>query len=335
MIVLIITDLHHGISTSQFIINQQLAGLNYISEIVKDRNVDLIVNCGDTYEKRENGDFMVIDVFKEIHRKLSNQCRYITTAGNHDCYFTNTNKITSLPVIFENSNVEMVIDDILKIDNMLFCPWINEENSSRLSEIVSDHNNDSNYLFGHFDFSGFRHGSILSKEDSLYKSDYWKYKMVISGHYHLCQKKDNIFYAGSLFQRNRGELEKKYFHLLDTETGKIESIEMPYRFYENVVIHDESDLDKIEMCHNRISTLHINSSNEELWTKVDLELEKYQPVRISITYRNSDNNEAEEIQDYSSLTNEELNVEYLERLEHDNEESREEFNKVFYEFWES
>lgn len=332
MKILIISDLHHGTNSSESFINYQKKGLEYVKEIIKKRDVDLVVNCGDTYDKRLAGDFMIIDTFKKIHKEISQMCEYIVIAGNHDCYYTNTNKITSLPVMFEGG--KLIIDDVYVKDNLIFCPWINELNAPRISKQISKHNNEKNYLFGHFDFSGFRHGQAISKKDSLFKTDYWKYKKIISGHYHMSQQKDNIFYCGSLYQKNRGELEKKYCHLLNTETNKIESFEMKERYYEKIIINDEKDFLLLKKCHNTISDVFINSSNEEFWVKVETKLGEYSPVKLTLTYKNDIINQCEELVDTDILTNEELNHEFLCKLDHDDDDFKKEFEEMFKKYWE-
>jgi len=259
--------------------------------------------------------------------------KYFVLAGNHDCYYTNSNKITSLPSFFQGENFVLIENDCLVHENLVFVPWINEENTHNITEFVSKRNNQENYLFGHFEFSGFRHGKKLSESDQLYRPDYDKYKRVFSGHYHERQEQGNVLYLGNPWQKDFGELEDKYVHILDTETDELLTIKNEIRLFEVMIVRDAEDVVKLKNIKDKYCKIHIDSTDQKFILKVENEIDKIGPRRVSITYTAQLETHDEGDLDFRTMTNEELNQKYLERVEYPSEEERKLFCDGFDYYW--
>jgi predicted phosphodiesterase len=343
MKLLILTDLHHGSDNTEYMINYQLNFLDEMKELIESEKIDAIVNLGDTHDKRLTVNVRIMELFKRKHMELASAVKnYYVIAGNHDCYYTNTNDFTSLNAFFtDDYRFTKIINHPLVIGNMVFIPWISSGNSQEITEFVSKCNKKSNVLFGHLELSGFQHGGTVSKHDQLMKSDYDKYKRVFSGHYHGYQERDNIIYPGTPYAKNFGELEDKRILVYDTETDEVERYINEKRIFEKIVINDES-LKEIENIikinpgiENKIVRLHFNTKVPKILTAVENMITEAKPYSIDISYSSdeveSDMNDL--VGDDVILTSEEIHEEYFKRLEVDSEEQREELKSEFTKLW--
>jgi hypothetical protein len=67
--------------------------------------------------------------------------------------------------------------------------------------------------------------------------------MVLSGHFHTRSSQGNIHYLGSQMEFFWNDCDdKKYFHVLDTETREIEAVHNPITIYEKIYYdHEEQE----------------------------------------------------------------------------------------------
>jgi len=67
-----------------------------------------------------------------------------------------------------------------------------------------------------------------------------RFEMVLTGHYHVGSKKDNIWYLGSQMEFFWSDAhDPKFFHIIDTETRQVEKIRNNNTLFEKVVYNDE------------------------------------------------------------------------------------------------
>jgi hypothetical protein len=79
-----------------------------------------------------------------------------------------------------------------------------------------------------------------------------KFELVLSGHYHTSSRKDNIWYLGSQLEFFWSDAhDPKYFHIMDTETRKIEKIKNNFTLFKKILYND----DKIEYNSYDVSDL--------------------------------------------------------------------------------
>jgi len=328
---LLITDLHHGNSTSEYDIKYQLDHLEWLKEIIKEYNCDGVINCGDTHDKRMIASFRIIELFKQKHREISEMVEnmYII-AGNHDNYYTNSNQITSLPSFFQSPN-QILIQDEGFVDpsgKLFFIPWINESNSERLSEFVRGNNRKGNFLFSHLEQGGFRHGGTFSKNNQLYISDFSKYDKVFSGHFHEKQEQGNLIYLGNGYQKDFGELERKFVHVLNEKTGEIIPIENRNWIYKKILIENEDSEETIkEKCfdiENKKVRIYIDSSDTNFIIECEKIINSFKPYTRTITSKNPDIEYEEEMSTENiNKTDEEMNLEFLDKICYNNKEQKE------------
>lgn len=338
---LLITDLHHGFSNSEFHTNYQLDFLESLNGLIKEKGIERIVNLGDTHDKRMTASFLVIERFKEAHAKLaSNVKEYVAIAGNHDCYYTTTNEITSLPSFFQSENQRLVTNEPLKIGNLCFIPWISEGNVEVIMKFVRENNKKGNYLFGHLEQAGFSFGGTISKKNNLFLSDYNNYTKIFTGHYHERQEKDNLLYLGNPYQKDFGELTKKYIHILDDETCEIETIENTKNIYEKFVINGndtpETIKDKCSEIKGKIVKIFIDSSDTNFINECEKIITDSEPHRREILSKNVEIEmvDGEETQiDIFNKSDDEINSEFLEQIEYITPEQKNEFVDLFDVYW--
>lgn len=344
MKILILTDLHHGSDNSEYMINYQLNFLDEMKELIESENIDAIVNLGDTHDKRLTVNVRIMELFKRKHMELASAVsKYFVIAGNHDCYYTNTNDFTSLNAFFaDDHRFTKIINHPLIIHNMVFIPWISSGNSKMITEFVSKCNRKSNILFGHLELSGFQHGGTVSKHDQLMKSDYDKYRRVFSGHYHGYQERDNIIYPGTPYANNFGELEDKRILVYDVETDEVERYINEKRIFEKIVINDS--MTEKEILHilevdpgisNKIVNMYFNTKAPKIIKMVENRITDIMPHKINISYSSDDleSNMNDLVGNDVILTSEEIHEEYFKRLEVDSEEHREELKSEFTKLW--
>jgi len=333
---LIISDLHHGHNISDYHINYDLGVMDWIIQTAKEKKVDVVINTGDTHDKMLQANIRIINLFKQKHAELAEAVdNYYIISGNHDNYYKTSNDVTSLPLFFNEKNQHLIESQPLKVDNLCFIPWISPANSQQIKDFVSKNNSPENYLLAHLEMSGFRNGMITTKTDNLYKAEYNKYAKVFSGHYHEKQERGNLMYVGNPFQKTFGELERKWIHVLDTETGEIEAIENTRTIYRRIEVADGLSKEELEDVLSDVEgkklRVHIDSSDYKYVGAVEMMLEERKPEYYKLFTKNMVEEHEEIVIDRQS--NDELNRDFLENMQYPNEKYKEDFQKLFNETW--
>ena len=345
MKLLMITDLHHGSDESEYHVSKQLDFLKWVGSVATEKGVHKIVNLGDTHHRRLTASFRIMDKFKTEHAKLADSYEMTVLAGNHDCYYTTSNRITSLPHFFPEQGVHLVEDDIRVVKEgdrvLVFIPWLNTENSERIAKKVREYNKKGNILFAHLELSGFvKNDKSTNENNSLNKSDYNKFDFVFSGHYHGKQEKGNVFYLGAGYQQNFGELEKKYIHIYDTDTGEVEAIENKEDIYRKILVPKDATDDEIKkLCKGvggKIIRVFIDSTDMEYIIKVESIIESEKPHSRDIHTKNI-NDAIEDVdldsEEMMNMDETRLNAEFLEKFDYISKKQEKEFKQLFADYW--
>ena len=156
--------------------------------------------------------------------------------GNHDIYHKNTLEINSPELLLGEYSRIKVHKEIATIGDFDIIPWICDENRKEV-EVFLTSNKTSRFCLGHFEISGFAmYRGAEAHSEGISTSLFEKYEMVFSGHYHHKSSKGNISYVGTPYEITWSDYaDPKGFHILDTDTGKIEFIENPFTMFRRVV----------------------------------------------------------------------------------------------------
>jgi len=235
MKVAIISDTHFGArSDNQVFIDHFI---RFFDEVffpyLVENNIDTVLHLGDLMDRRKFVNFntlnnfrtRVMDKFEELGIK------FYCLIGNHDVYYRNTNGVNSLKELFSNryENFTVIEDPITlqfdgtKIDMI---PWINKENHDDIMKFIKK--SKSSICCGHFELDGYQVLRGVNFEGGMSDKVLSRYEMVLSGHFHNRQEKNNVRYVGTPYQITFSDLaERKGFHVLDTANRSIEFIVNP------------------------------------------------------------------------------------------------------------
>lgn len=210
------------------------------------KEFDEILHLGDVFDNRKVLNIESIQSSKEYFfdevRDYSIPMNILV--GNHDSFYKNTIKTNSPSVILrEYENIQIISSpreysfNEDKFGTVLLCPWICEENEKETFDLINA--TKAKVCFGHFEISGFKFSLTSEAKEGLSRTIFNKFDAVYSGHYHHRSSIGNIHYLGSQYDMSWADYsDPKYFHIYDTETGKIEAIENPNRLYTKIDVFD-------------------------------------------------------------------------------------------------
>lgn len=135
----------------------------------------------------------------------SSKLHHIILVGNHD-YHNLECEDHSLKVLGSLPNVTLV-DKPTVIGDMTLISYIHDK--AKIKELLKTI--DTRVLVGHLDIIGFDYGNGFMSEDGLKATDFKKFDLVLSGHYHKYQKNKNITYLGTPFSHSFGEANQDKF----------------------------------------------------------------------------------------------------------------------------
>lgn len=233
---LIIGDLHLGVNENDDkFLTYQKECLEWIIE--ESKNYQAVDFLGDIFDNRSSLSHKSINLANWFFNALKGKVG-VLIVGNHDCHYKNTNKLNSLNLLLNKYNV--VSDDCVEVDNIIYVPWINKENQEKIVKQIEK--SKAKVCLGHFDLVGFlMQKGILSKHNSLDKEILDKFNVVISGHYHSYSSKDNVVYVGTPYELTFADLNvKKYIGLL--ENSNLSLIENVNTFHHEISIDSEENL---------------------------------------------------------------------------------------------
>jgi DNA repair exonuclease SbcCD nuclease subunit len=278
----IIGDIHIGAQeNNENFLKYQEESLKFAYNKFRENNIEHIVYLGDVFDKRRQVSFKTLKFFQEIFENDS--FTHYMLAGNHDCYYKDTNEINSLDLLLNDyDNVKVVSqlpqEIIIQDESFLFTPWINKSNLEESEEIISK--NKSKYMFAHLDLAGFEMiKGIKSSHNSLSTDLLIDYERVLTGHYHNYSEKNNITYLGSLCEMTwNDENVDKFIGILDTENNDLEKIQNPSKLYYKLKIKSDEDiLDDIDFLKEKNVKIY-------LYTERNIKIEKYITEIIEIAY---------------------------------------------------
>lgn len=192
-----------------------------------DGNVS-IIQMGDVFDNKSSVGTLTGNNVIDIFLKLASKNDVYVLVGNHDTVYKDIRHINNNKSISLIPRVN-VIPNITKILTESGTPAFLLPNygNKELFKKAIDLCDDSSYIFGHDEISGFHYeGKEVSEIHSLPMSEFERFKHVFMGHIHKPQDGANITYVGSAYHTRVNEWRNvPQIVILDTETGKIQKIE--------------------------------------------------------------------------------------------------------------
>lgn len=243
----ILNDTHCGIrNSSDIFMNYQE---RFYSEIffpyLLENNIKHILHLGDYYDNRKTINFKSLQhnrkIFLEPMRKHGITMDIIP--GNHDVYYKNTNELNALKELQGHymNEVNLILGPkVIDYDGMKIglIPWINDENEQESLEFIK--NCKADVIGAHLELTGFEMHRGMPCHDGMSPELFSRFEMVLSGHFHAKSHMGNIHYLGSQMEFFWNDCnDKKYFHVLDTETREITAVENPITIFEKIYYDHE------------------------------------------------------------------------------------------------
>lgn len=246
----ILNDTHCGVRNSSeiFIDYQEKFYSQVFFPYLLKHNINRILHLGDYYDHRKYINYKALNANRHmfLDKLKENNITMDIIPGNHDVFYKNTNELCSLKELLGyytgNVNIIMRPTDMM-YDNLSIAlvPWINETNHDETMRFIES--TKSKVMCGHFELAGFplMRGVYNTKGpsgDDIHKD---KFKMILSGHFHTKSRLDNIQYLGSQMEFTwSDESDKKYFHILDTETHLLNKVHNPITLFKKIKYCDKT-----------------------------------------------------------------------------------------------
>ena len=271
MKVAIITDQHFGFKKgSRLYLDyfQKFYDEVFFPKIEK-LGITTVLDLGDTFDNRKGVDLYSLDWAKTSYfDRLSNLgIDLISIVGNHTAYYKNTNEINTNNLLLREYDNITLLSEATELEvggqPILFIPWINQENSERTYKKIKE--SKCKVAMGHLELNGFvaTHGHTM--EHGADFDCYNKFKQVFSGHYHTRSNNGKIYYLGNPYEMFWNDVnDKRGFHIWDTETLKLKTINNPNALYKVINYNDTPrQLTKFNEYANKIVKVVVRQKSDE------------------------------------------------------------------------
>ena len=225
MNIVIITDQHFGARKGAAYINNYFQKFydDIFFQYLKENKIDTIIDMGDTFDNRRNIDLASLQWSKRIYfdKLQAMGIKVHIIVGNHTAYYKDTNSVNTVDLLLKEYNNIEVYAKPTEVTvgglDILFLPWINEENRSDTLEAIK--RSDSKVVMGHLELNGFVATRGHMMEHGMDTKIFDKFDRVYTGHYHTRSNNGKIYYLGNPYEMFWNDVnDKRGFHLFDTET---------------------------------------------------------------------------------------------------------------------
>ena len=260
MAILAFGDLH--LTKDPLRIVSVLNFLDYIEKYAKENNIKHIVNLGDLFDRPESNSNSFVPVFRKL-LEISKIAKIYSIIGNHELKDKAGND--TLVETFSSFGTFIQNNSTIEIDGV-DCDFLS------FTENIQDIPNKGRILFGHLEVEGFYYNPKRKVEGALFQPEMFdNYELVISGHLHHEQHRDNFEFVGSPYPTNKGEGGKQnYFAVIrDTSCELVEYKDGP----DYITILADDFNENIDYT-NKIVTVQINKKVENFVKLRDILFEK-------------------------------------------------------------
>jgi DNA repair exonuclease SbcCD nuclease subunit len=245
MKVAIITDTHYGARKGSKHLHDyfELFYKNIFFPSLEEHGVETIIHMGDAFDSRKSIDYQSLEWAKRVVFDPLSKYNVHMIVGNHDCYYKNTNNVNSPELLLQTYSNIKTYSTVSEVEigglNILFIPWINNENFE--NTVASVKASRSVCAMGHLELNGFRAHRGHVMEDGMDCELFEKFSHVFSGHYHTRSDNGKIFYLGNPYEMFWNDVnDPRGFHIFDTETLEHTPVNNPYRIFFNIYYEDNN-----------------------------------------------------------------------------------------------
>jgi DNA repair exonuclease SbcCD nuclease subunit len=296
MKIALITDTHWGVRNDNvaFMDNSKKFLDDIFFPYLDQHNITTICHLGDLVDRRKYINYNTALRLRQdfLGPIFERGIALHIIAGNHDTYFKNTNRVNALDELVRhryNVNVYDQIPREVEFDGctVLMLPWICDENREICLQKVRT--TPASIVMGHLELAGFEmyRGSMVSHGDD--RSLFDRFNMVLSGHYHHRSSDGTIYYLGSHAEFTWSDYDDpKGFHVLDTDTRKLEFIKNPFSMFEKVWYNDTTPgkepqgIDLSGLKGKIVKVIVTSKSNPYLFDKFIEQIEKVGALEMQI-----------------------------------------------------
>jgi DNA repair exonuclease SbcCD nuclease subunit len=249
MKVAVITDTHFGVrgDSPLFLDNQKMFYDDVFFSTLEKEGITTLLHLGDLFDKRKSINFLTLSRTKEmfLDKLLKKNIQVHLVAGNHDCFYKNTNEINSVELLLEEyPNIHTYTQDPVELKlgscSIMLSPWLSKDNEEVSFEMFKK--TKCSILAGHFEFQGFEMTRGNLSKHGLKPADFMKFEMVWSGHFHIPSVYDNVEYLGAPYEMDWSDYDGiRGFHIFDTETKNLVRVRNPHKLHHKIV-YDDTDM---------------------------------------------------------------------------------------------
>lgn len=317
----IITDTHFGARSDSLAFNEYFHKFfdKVFIPYIKKEELNLVVHLGDVFDRRKYVNFHILSEAKKLFWRLKNLgVDMDIIVGNHDTYWKNTNDVNSPDLLLGdvytkiyNKATEVMLGDL----KVLYIPWITDENLNETLEAIEK--TDARVCMGHLELKDFQVMPGVYHDTGISPKVFEKFELVLSGHFHTRQSKDNIHFLGCPYQINFSDMnETKGFHVLDTETLELTFIENPYEMFHKITYDDKDrsfnqavgEVDFSQYENGHIKVVVVNKTNSHWFERFMERLNAVNPLDVKIFEDYSTTFEIDAPTDVQMLSNDTLSV---------------------------
>lgn len=301
---LLIADTHLGLhKASDLYLNIVKDVFEEIKTTCQKHNIKEIIHLGDFFDDRKAINTKALDIAYQIVHLLED-FRLIIIIGNHDTYYKDSLKPTTLEALRKYENIT-IIDEITEHDNIVLCPW---------AQIPRGYK--GGYCMGHFELIGFKMNNTFvcdrgQNPDELQN----EFKHIYSGHFHTPSSKNNIIYLGSPFQMTMNDIgsSRGYYIWEDGELHFIEYIKAP-----KFIQFTTENINTSQIENNFIKLLFVEDYGTVKNQQIVDEIMSFKPQNLQVDFSGiqlSDENTAKLTEEATLLNHDEIITNYVEKIE--------------------
>ena len=295
MKVAIITDTHFGARKGSDHLH------NYFEMFYRDvffpslekHQIDTVLHMGDIFDSRKAIDLKSLEWSKRVVFEPLKKYKFISIIGNHDCYYKDTNYVNSPELLLKAySNITLYSKATeIKVGGLdiLMLPWINSENFEESKKMIED--SKCKVAMGHLEINGFKATRGHMMETGMDTSVFDKFERVYSGHFHTRSNDGKIYYLGNPYEMFWNDVnDKRGFHIYDTETLKLKTINNPNALYKIINYNDTPrQLFKFSEYNGKIVKVIVRQKSSEKEYDMFMDaLIKVNPVDVKVVERTDD-----------------------------------------------